>query len=198
MATPEDRLSEIEARIRAAISRFRSELELVENALHRIGPPPTPPPTAPPTAPSVAAAIQKAVSEAAPPRPGLLIPKSTAPPTAAPPPPSSATIEDLLNYIIANGLKSRSYDIMKPAIAPQQISSVGAEFDAGEIYDAWIIIPSVDTRISFSGPPNENTPFLGAGQAMNFNLRARKVYYLAALPTLTGTLSVWLAKYKEG
>lgn len=188
MATPEERISEIEARIRAAISRFRSELASIENALHGISP-------GPPPAPSVPPAITKTVSEVLPPRPGLVVPKSTTPPAVQGPPPSTSTTEELLAYIASTGLKTRPYDIMKPAIAPQAVNSTGGEYDAGEYYDAWIIIPSVDTRISFTGPPNQNTPFLGAGQAMNFNLRARKVYYIAALPSLTGTLSIWLAKY---
>ena len=96
------------------------------------------------------------------------------------------------------GADGRKFDRRNYAKARAGCRIEGRHVHRREYYDAWIIIPSVDTRISFSGPPNQNTPFLGAGQAMNFNLRARKVYYIAALPSLTGTLSIWLAKYAEG
>ena len=191
MAAPVDRISEIEARIAAAVARFRSELTSIEDVLRGVRPPAVPPIVPP----AVTKEVSKVVS--LPPRPGLVIPTSPVPvvPSA---PPATATVESLLQYIAAAGLKSRPFDIMKPVIASEPVSNIGASYDAGEYYDSWIIIPSVDTRISFSGPPSQNTPFVGAGQAMNFGVRIRKIYYIAAVPSLVGTLSIWLAKYTEG
>lgn len=122
----------------------------------------------------------------------LTSPSQEAAPTVSP----SASLQELLYQLLTQGLKQRAYDVVDAVIAPEPITSTGSQYDAGEYYDAWVIIPSVDTRISFTHQPDQNTPFVGAGQSVNFQVKARYIFYQAALPTLRGTLSLWLAKYK--
>lgn len=105
------------------------------------------------------------------------------------------TVSDILSAFSQYGLRDRSFDTVVPVTAPNPINSTGTYYDAGAVFDAWILNPSIDTKIDFNGPPNQNTPFISANSRMQFQVRAQKVYYLSQNPGLVGTMQVWLLKF---
>lgn len=96
------------------------------------------------------------------------------------------------------GFRERSYDTVVPVTAPNEIDQNGNYYDAAGVYDAWILNPSIDTKIDFSKPPSQNTPFVSANSRMQFAVRAQKVYYLAQNPGTVGVMQIWLLKYAAG
>lgn len=103
--------------------------------------------------------------------------------------------ELILSVIAKYGLRETSYSKMVPVTAPNEIDDVGNYYDAKEVYDAWILNPSIDTKFDFDKPPSQNTPFVSANSRAQFQLRAQKVFYLAENPGTVGTLQIWLFKY---
>jgi hypothetical protein len=102
-----------------------------------------------------------------------------------------AILEALAQY----GLRERSFDKVVPVTAPQAINDSGSSYDAGAVYDAWILNPSVDCKFDFEKLPSQNTPFISANSRMQFQVRAQKVYYLGQNAGLVGTLQIWLLKF---
>lgn len=96
------------------------------------------------------------------------------------------------------GLRERPFDYVQPVTAPNPIDFTGTSYDAGAVYDAWILNPSCDTRVDFNKPPSQNTPYVSAASRMQFAVRAQKFYYVAAEEGLTGTMQVWMFKYLVG
>lgn len=119
----------------------------------------------------------------------------------APPPPGPAggtkSVVELLEELLTRGFKERSFDVSDEIVAPKPITDKGDRFDAGEIWDSWIVIPSIDARISFKGPPASNTPIVLANSTMNFQVRAQIVCYVAANVGETGQLNLFLARYRD-
>lgn len=103
--------------------------------------------------------------------------------------------EQLLTLFGKIGLRDRSFDTVLPVTAPQPINDTGNYYDAGAIYDAWLLNPNIDTRIDFNKAPNQNTPSISANSRMQFQVRAQKVWYMSAVAGLTGTLQIWLLKF---
>lgn len=107
-------------------------------------------------------------------------------------------VSQILVNLARFGLRERPYDFVQPVTAPNEINDTGNSYDAGAIYDAWILNPSVDTRIDFNKPPSTNTPYISAASRMQFAVRAQKVYYTAATAGQVGTMQIWLLKYLVG
>jgi hypothetical protein len=95
------------------------------------------------------------------------------------------------------GFRDRSFDIVVPVTAPNPINDTGNSYDAGAVYDGWILNPSVDTKIDFDKPCSQNTPFISANSRMMFAVRKQKVYYLANLTGLKGVMQIWLFKFAD-
>jgi hypothetical protein len=114
-----------------------------------------------------------------------------------PPAPESLGTPGILANLARYGIKERSYDVVKPVVAPNEIDEVGNSYDAGAIYDAWLLSPSCDCKIDFDKAPEQNTPYVSANSRMQFQVRKQKVYYLANTPGQTGTLSIWLLAYRD-
>ncbi|MBF6555573.1 MAG: hypothetical protein IVW52_05275 [Acidimicrobiales bacterium] len=172
------RIAAIRAQLAGRVAGLREGFEELEDALRGALPPAT---AAPAAAPRSRVLLNRGLEEVL----GQL-----------PPIPSSAT--DLLGYAARVGQRDRSFDIVVPVTAPEPINTTGGSYDAAAIYDAWILNPSVDTRIDFDKAPNQNTPFIAANLFMHFAVRKQKVYYLAVNPASVGTMQVWLLKYAPG
>lgn len=114
-----------------------------------------------------------------------------------PAPAESTGTAGLLAQYGKYGFRERSFDVVVPVTAPNEINSTGSYYDAGNIYDAWILNPSVDTKISFTAPPSQNTPFISANSRMQFQVRAQKVWYLAQNAGTTGVMQIWLLAFKD-
>ena len=110
----------------------------------------------------------------------------------------SQGVAGLLVQLLRLGLRERSFDVVVPVTAPNPINDSGNYYDAGSIYDAWILNPSIDTKIDFDKPPNQNTPFISANSRMQFQVRKSRVYYLSQNPGTTGTMQIWLLKFLVG
>jgi len=185
--TPEAVAEAVRQRTLAAVARFREELQHIESLI-------SPPRRAPvPTAglgsgaPAGARRLMR-IGE-----PTVSI---QAPPV--PVPGEGASLETYLYYLTKYGMKQRSYDETDDAIPPVAISQTPDYYDAGVFWDAWIITPTIDSLVSFKGAPTQNTPVLPAGQAMNFQIRARVVHYQAAPGVVgTGQLFVRVARYVD-
>jgi hypothetical protein len=116
--------------------------------------------------------------------------------TVVPPVSADMSAEEILAGFGQYGLRERSFDDVVPVTAPQQIDQFGEWYDAGAVYDAWILNPSIDTKIDFNKPPSQNTPFISANSRMMFQVRKQKVYYLAeGVPVAPGTMQIWLLKF---
>jgi hypothetical protein len=117
---------------------------------------------------------------------------------AVPEPKPETGTAGLLAEYGRSGFRERSFDVVVPVTAPDPIDSTGNYYDAKAVYDAWILNPSIDTRIDFKKPPSQNTPFISANSRMQFAVKKQKVYYLAANPGTTGVMQIWLLKYASG
>ena len=182
MAEPPEELEALRTRVADALTRFRTDLSAIEAQVRGVA--------------ARTASARRVAPAAA--RPGLLLlpsPEQTAAPS---PVPSGDTTLDILRILLRYGIEQRSYDIQDAIVAPDPITDKGNSFDAGEFWDHWIISPSIDSRISFRAQPTPNTPIITAGQTMNFQVRARTVYYVSANPGTSGSLNLWLAKYSGG
>ena len=104
---------------------------------------------------------------------------------------SPAILANMSKY----GLRDRSFDTVVPVTAPNKIDQYGNSYDAGAVYDAWILNPSVDTKFDFNQPPSQNTPFISANSRMQFQVKKQKVFYLAQNPGAVGVLQIWLLKF---
>lgn len=117
--------------------------------------------------------------------------------SALPKPSESLGTAGLLSQYGQHGFRERSFDLVVPVTAPNVINDSGNSYDAGQFYDAWILNPSVDTKIDFTKAPNQNTPFITANSRMQFQLRAQKVWYLAQNAGNVGVMQIWLLKFQE-
>ena len=132
-------------------------------------------------------------------RPRVMVNRALSEVLAAVPPVSeSQGVAGLLVQLLRLGLRERSFDVVVPVTAPTPINDTGNDYDAGSLYDAWIVNPSIDTKIDFDKPPNQNTPFIAANTFMHFQVRKSKVYYLSQNPGTTGVMQVWLLKFLVG
>lgn len=109
--------------------------------------------------------------------------------------PTGKTVADYFELFATVGMPQRSYNVLDAVIAPEPINDQGNKHDAGQVYDAWILIPTVDSRISFRGPTSQNTPAISAKWATNFQVRARTVWYSSAIPGEKGVMNIWLGRY---
>jgi hypothetical protein len=131
-----------------------------------------------------------------PPRPRVMVNRGTDEVlSAVPPVDPSGSASALLAQFGKYGFRERSFDVVVPVTAPQPITNEGSWYDAGKVYDGWILNPSVDTAIDFDKAPNQNTPFISANSRMQFAVRKSRVYYLSVNPGITGTMQVWLLAY---
>lgn len=105
------------------------------------------------------------------------------------------TAQEILAVIGTYGIRQASYGVVVPATAPNPINSTGNFYDARDVYDAWILNPSIDTKIDFDKMPSQNTPFIAANTFMQFQIRKQKVWYLAQNPGTVGVMQVWLLRY---
>lgn len=112
-------------------------------------------------------------------------------------PPAPKTIEELLRDFAARGIKTRPFDVEDQVIAPEPITDKGSRFDAGRFFDSWALVPSIDAKISFEGPPSGNRPTVAAGTTFTVSVRKRVVYYQAANAGASGTLSIYMLRYAE-
>ena len=171
-------IQQIRARIAQGLANFRAELQSIESAL--IGGPGA----------AVPAVVERprvsffgnAIAEAGK-TPGVT---------------SDQSVAQILATLGTYGLREASYSTVVPVTAPKPIDNNGEYYDAGEVFDAWILNPSVDTKFDFDKPPSQNTPFISANSRAQFQLRKQRVYYLpqnTLPPGTTGTLQIWLFKY---
>jgi hypothetical protein len=169
------------ARLGEAMARLQEDLSAIQVALKGPGV----------GGAGVAAAVQRRV--------GILGPGLVTPSLAPIPTPLAAETEQQLLYdLVRYGIKTRSYDLSTEVVAPTAISSTGNYYDAGRVWDSWIVTPSINAQISFSGPPNQNTPVINAGLNVVSQTRSRYIFYIAAPGiTTTGTLSIRLARYAD-
>lgn len=176
MTTPSSDLSAVQSRVAARVAALRADLADLENALRGAKP----------------------AATAASPAQGLFLPSSLlekvlSVPALAP----GATLEGILTHLSTYGLKDRPFDIIEPVTAPQPINEVGNVYDAGQVFDGWILNPSVDTKFSFTKMPSQNTPFVSANSRMQVQVRAQRVWYLSQNAGVTGTLQLWLFRWKD-
>ncbi len=123
--------------------------------------------------------------------PRSLLPAVQAVPEVTP----ELTAQEILAVIGSYGIREASYGIVVPVTAPNPINQTGNVYDAGDVYDAWILNPSIDTKIDFDKMPSQNTPFISANTRMQFQIRKQKVWYLAQNPGTVGTMQLWLLRY---
>jgi len=121
----------------------------------------------------------------------LLSETQAAPPTVS----ADQGSADILAAFAKYGLRDRSFDQVVPVTAPKPIDNVGESYDAGAVYDAWILNPSIDCKFDWDKVPSQNTPFISANSRMQFQVRKQKVYYLAQNPNSSGVLQIWLLKF---
>ena len=176
-ASPADDLQATKNRLADLLAQMREALASEEQRLR--GSAPQPP------------ATRKVAS--APGRPGLRIIPS-GPPAAAPPPIPDTTLA-VLQALLTGGMKQRSFDDTAEVIAPDTITDKGASYDAGQYWDSWILIPTIDTKISFTGLPNQNTPTVPGSSTYTAQVHKRTVYYQSANAGTSGRLNIFLARW---
>ncbi len=176
MTTPSSDLSAIQARTAARVAALRADLVDLENALRgrKVAP----------TAPSETQGLFL---------PSSLLEKVISVPALAP----GATLEAILSHLSTYGIKDRPFDIIEPVTAPQPINDVGNMYDAGQVFDGWILNPSIDTKFSFTKMPSQNTPVISANSRMQIQVRAQRVWYLSQNSGTPGTLQLWLFRWKD-
>jgi hypothetical protein len=176
MGTPSEDLSGIRSRVAARVAALRNDLADLENALRGVKP------GIAPTTPTQ----------------GLFLPSSLLERTLSVPALSrTATLEGILSHLALYGVKDRPFDVIEPVTVPQPINQVGNVYDAGQIFDAWILNPSIDTKFSFTKMPSQNTPFITANSRMQVQVRAEKIWYLAQNAGQEGVLQLWLLRWQD-
>ena len=161
--------------------RSRAEINSIDYLESLLGIKPakaTPPPTAPPTVPV------------------------TPTPTAAPPPVIPPSLFELLNRLLTEGIKLKPYTRYRPIAltGPQGITKVGNKYDLQIPTDYILVVPSVETRITFDTPVTDSVPPTPAGGAVQGTIKARVVYYkaTAAVPdsALPAELDIYALNYE--
>ncbi|MEM2941433.1 MAG: hypothetical protein QW304_07795 [Thermoproteota archaeon] len=112
-------------------------------------------------------------------------------PPAPPTPPPTTALEKLLNQLISEGVKTRPYDDHVFTVTEKPITFDGDKLDLGDVYDAVVLMPSVDCQIELDREIQTNTPTVFAFTAFNVEHKVRTIHFKGTSTTVIGTLSIW-------
>ena len=185
--------------LRDRIERLYNELRIMEEQLHPVitrlrralgeflgvEPVTVPAPTPPPPEAEVTARrimVAEEVREVAP------------PPTTRPL--SMQEMMLLMLTTLAQGVRLAVYTDHKFVVSPEPISFEGTSHDLGDVYNALILVPTIDTQIELDKPVEVNTPVIKAQTAFNVEaVKVRKIFYKGVTPGLIGEMNIWAFKY---
>ncbi len=101
-----------------------------------------------------------------------------------------ASLNDLFQ-LIAIGVKERSFDGHRFAVATESLNNTGNSTDIGRVVDFVMVVPSIDAQIELDNAIESSTPVVSGGTVFRQPIRCRVINHKAVSTTLEGTISYW-------